>query len=210
MRNYPCRGHDDNRDALKSMTLHTRGPEPTSALEYTMRPSVTTQRFLSTGLVAVIIALALPTLAGAAPPAVEISKLSLVDLAFMAQQRASIDETARRRLGQGISGNPGRDIRMLQRLLDQGIVGAEDARALQAMGLVLGDLLASELDLHWVIYEDKAGRSRALRYQQTDHYLFPMTMISRRQQAGNQKSVENIYRDASAVIEKVRPALPFQ
>ena len=42
------------------------------------------------------------------------------------------------------------------------------------MGVIMGDLLAADLKLHWVIYEDRQGRSRALRdgerYLPVPHY----------------------------------------
>ena len=75
---------------------------------------------------------------------------------------------------------------------------------------MLGDLLAGELGLDWVMYDDASGRSRALHDAQTDTYLFPVTMISRRQQVGNEKPVAAIYVDAKAVVEQARPRLPFQ
>ncbi len=173
-----------------------------------MRPSDPAQWFLATFFL--FASLAAPSLTAGAQDEVTVSPPSKIALAHMAQQRASVDDLARRELGQGISGDPDRDIRMLQRLLDRGIVTPEDVGTLQAMGLVLGDLLASELGLAWVIYNDASGRSRALYDKQTDNYLFPMTMISRRQQVGNQKPVADIYRDAKAVIEEKRPRLPFQ
>ena len=75
---------------------------------------------------------------------------------------------------------------------------------------VLGDLLAADLGMHWVIYEDKYGRSRALRYGQSEEYLFPVTMISRRQEADNQTPVVDIYQKAHDIIDAVKPPLPFQ
>ena len=78
------------------------------------------------------------------------------------------------------------------------------------MGIVLGDLLAADLDLHWVIYRDNVGRSRALRYRQSDEYLFPATMISRRREADNRKTVADIYQKAYDIMAARKPALPFQ
>jgi hypothetical protein len=74
----------------------------------------------------------------------------------------------------------------------------------------MGDLLSVEFDLHWVIFEDAMGRSRALRYRETDNFLFPITMISRRREVGNQTSVADIYQKASDTIAASKPTLPFQ
>ena len=79
-----------------------------------------------------------------------------------------------------------------------------------AMGVVMGDLLAAEFNLDWVVYEDRLGRSRALRDGDSDNYLFPITMISRRREVDNRTPVVDIYRKAADIITASRPPLPFQ
>ncbi|MFU8763785.1 MAG: DUF3806 domain-containing protein [Haliea sp.] len=154
--------------------------------------------------------LILLTVPVAAQDRVWISELSPLDRQYMIHQRASIEDLARRHLGHGFSGQKDRDLDLLQRLLDRGLVRADQTAELQAMGMIMGDLLADELGMHWVVYEDKLGRSRALRYRETDNYLFPMTMISRRQEAANLRPVEDIYQRAVATITPHRAPLPFQ
>lgn len=139
-----------------------------------------------------------------------ISKLTNVDLEFMAQQRTLLADIAARNLGRQFQGQRQRDLDLLQALLDKRLVRREQTRELQAMGVVMGDLLATELDMHWVIYEDSVGRSRALRYKESDDFLFPMTMISRRREAGNHTTVAAIYQKAYDIIAERKPALPFQ
>ncbi|WP_116364803.1 DUF3806 domain-containing protein [Parahaliea mediterranea] len=142
------------------------------------------------------------------PP--RIDDLSFLDRQFMTQQRKNLEDLARRHYGQGFSGQRAQDLTLLQRLLDDRVVGTDDTANLQAMGLVMGDLLANELDMHWVIYEDNLGRSRALRYRDSDNYLFPMTMVSRRREAGNQLPVADIYQKAYDIIDPLREELPFR
>lgn len=139
-----------------------------------------------------------------------IGELSKTDLQFMAEQRQSLQDLAAINLGRQFIGDRERDLALLQTLLDEQLVSADQVRELQAMGVILGDLLAADLDLHWVIYEDAEGRSRALRYAQSDNYLFPITMIARRREVGNQTSVQDIYQKAYDIINDSRPALPFQ
>lgn len=138
-----------------------------------------------------------------------IDELSVLDRRFMEQQRDLVQDLAERRLGRSLSGERERDIAVLQKILDERLVHPDQTRELQAMGVILGDLLAQELDLRWVIYEDKVGRSRALRYRDTDNYLFPITMISRRREAGSDTPVAEIYRKAYDIIDRVRPPQPF-
>ena len=121
-----------------------------------------------------------------------IEPLSAIDQQFMAAQRADVDAWANR-LGAQLTGQPDRDLVTLQRILDRGLVSTDDSLQLQALGVVLGDLFAAGLNMDWVVYRDRAGRSRALRYRESETFLFPVTMISRRWEAGHERAVEDIY-----------------
>ena len=113
-------------------------------------------------------------------------------------------------LGRQFNGDRKLDLALLQALLDKQLVRPDQARELQAMGVIMGDLLAAKLGMRWVLYENNVGRSRALRYQKSDNVFFPMTMIARRREVGNQTSVVNIYQKASDIVANSTPALPFQ
>ena len=150
------------------------------------------------------------TTGAAAIAEVEIGTLSYLDRSYMKQQRERIEELSLRNLGRSLNGTTVNDLAILQSLLDKKLVTGEQKLELQAMGVIMGDLLAADLGLDWVIYEDKVGRSRALRYRQTDNYLFPMTMISRRREVGNMDTVADIYHKAPASMAAVIEPLPFQ
>ena len=141
---------------------------------------------------------------------VQISNLTIVDRQYIEQARTMINDLAAQNFGGRLSGNQDNDLSLLQRLLDKHLVRPDQTLELQAMGVVMGDLLAADLDMHWVIYEDRVGRSRALRYKDSAEYLFPATMISRRQEADNHTPVAEIYQKAHAIIAERKPALPFQ
>ena len=141
---------------------------------------------------------------------IEISSLSKIDLQYMQQQRDSLEDLAARNFGRQFTGSKDQDLELLQRLLDEDIVSGDQTRELQAMGIIMGDLLAEELDLDWVVFEDRLGRSRALRYKSTDNYLFPVTMISRRREVDDRTPVADIYRRAQDTMRASLPALPFQ
>ena len=133
-----------------------------------------------------------------------IEPLTAVDRQFMAEQRMRVEQLANR-LGRGLTGVVDRDLDTLQRILDERMVPAEDTLTLQAMGVVFGDLLGERLDMDWVVYRDSKGRSRALRYRQIDVYLFPVTMISRRQQGGSERRLKPLFDDT---VRDTRPLLP--
>ncbi len=139
-----------------------------------------------------------------------IGELTDLDRQFMTQQRETLQDLAMTNLGRQFNGDRSRDLELLQTLLDKQLVRSDQVRELQAMGVIMGDLLAVELDMHWIVYEDDMGRSRALRRNENEAVLFPVTMIARRREAGNETSVVEIYKKASDVIIKSAPALPYQ
>ena len=138
-----------------------------------------------------------------------IDDLSDVDIPFLTQQREIIQQLALTNLGRSFAGDRDRDLDLLQALLDQQVVLPGQIRKLQAMGVIMGDLLADELDMHWVVYEDDIGRSRALQWRESDNIVFPMTMISRRREAGNETSMFDIYQKVSSTMAARTAALPF-
>jgi hypothetical protein len=156
------------------------------------------------------IALVLPALRVAAAGEARITELSYLDKQYMSQQRELIADLAALELGRSFNGNQDNDLEILQLLLDRRLVRSDQTRELQAMGIIMGDLLAADLGMNWVIYEDSQGRTRALRYQQSDEYLFPVTMISRRREVGNQTPVAVIYQKARDIIAPLLPARPYQ
>jgi hypothetical protein len=125
---------------------------------------------------------------------VQIEPLTAIDRQFMADQRTRVEQLANR-LGRGLTGVADRDLDTLQRILDERMVPAEDTLTLQALGVVFGDLLGDRLNMDWVVYRDNKGRSRALRYRQMEVYLFPVTMISRRQEGGSGRRLKPLFDD---------------
>ena len=161
-------------------------------------------------ILVLMLTLLLPALPAVTAEDARISDLSFLDRQYMAQQRELLGDLAARKLGRQFSGDRDNDLEILQQLLDRRLVRSDQTQELQAMGIIMGDLLASDLDMHWVVYEDKLGRSRALRYRQTDEYLFPVTMISRRREVGNETPVATIYQKAVDTITPLLPTQPYQ
>lgn len=121
------------------------------------------------------------------------------------QQREIVAALARRYVGAEPRGTRA-DLRILQRIIDTGVLDATRTYELQALGVVLGDVLAEELGLDWVVVRDEYGRSRALRFGDTDNLIFPVTMISKRIEAGLPVDVEALYEKAVAALDGLLPA----
>lgn len=108
-------------------------------------------------------------------------------------QRKLIDGIARRSFGSGFGGGPDADLRLLQRLVDKRVVRLDQFFELQAMGVVLGDIMVDQLRLRWVSVDDDVGHSRALRFRESDQLFFPITMISKRAKFGDPIDVRALF-----------------
>lgn len=143
--------------------------------------------------------------AGLLPPAQDWRQeaLSTLDRNWMESVKRRVDDLARTRVGQQLRGDAS-DLELLQRLLDERLIPADDTETLQGMGVVLGEQLQRDLGLSWTIYIDRLGRSRALEIPGTNEFLFPVTMISRRVEAGAEANVQEIYDRAREIVTEVR------
>ncbi len=83
-------------------------------------------------------------------------------------------------------------------------IGADETWKLQALGIVLGDVLATVTGAHWVEAVDEAGTDPALRFGGPDDVAFPMTMISKRVEAGQDVDVLELFRVVATGIEEAR------
>ena len=152
---------------------------------------------------AVVAALASPPDATAQLEGMRITPPTRADEAKNEGQRELVAGLARRHLGARIVGGASSDLGVLQRLIDGRFVRADQLFELQAMGVVLGDTMAAELRLRWVAVEDTAGHSRALRFRETEHLFFPVTMISKRMRIDGRADVRAIYESISLQVEKL-------
>ncbi|MGH1471193.1 MAG: DUF3806 domain-containing protein [Cellvibrionaceae bacterium] len=133
-----------------------------------------------------------------------VSPLTWSDKNELKRKSQSIENLGRRHFGQGLSGSTA-DIALLQRIADRKIIKKSDKETLQATGVALGNILENELKLDWVVYQDKYGRSRALCVPNTEHCLFPTTMLSRHLEIGATVDVFETYQKAVALIDPYIP-----
>lgn len=132
-----------------------------------------------------------------------ISELTDEDVAALAQQRSLIEsylgnEESRRKYEK-----PAGKLGLLRALLENNVFSPEQNYELQSMGVVLGDVFARELGMEWIVVEDYFGRTPALRYPNTTIILYPITMISKRIEAGEQVEVFDMYNSLAAEVDEV-------
>src|SRR5690348_11663379 len=57
------------------------------------------------------------------------------------------------------------DLALLQRILDDRRLRPDQTYELQSLGIALGEAMANETGLHWIMVEDEYGRDPALQYE---------------------------------------------
>ncbi|MEZ4333961.1 MAG: DUF3806 domain-containing protein [Myxococcota bacterium] len=114
------------------------------------------------------------------------------------RQRKLVDTIARRQLGDQLDRTKG-DLRILQRILDEKRLGANPPDTVQALGVVLGDVLVAQAGYHWIRFEDERGRSRALRSRDGKTVAFPVTAIERVRDLDMRPDVAGIYDELAAM-----------
>lgn len=138
-----------------------------------------------------------------------IQEFTWMDQNYLAKQKQFIDDMVGTEFGRPVRGDKS-DLRLLQRIVNRGLIEKTAAENLQALGAVLGDVYVHEFDvLEWRIYEDQKGRSRAVCILDTSNCLFPITMLSRRIEAGLTPDVEAIYDKGVEAITPYLPKTPF-
>lgn len=133
-----------------------------------------------------------------------VDKLSIGQRFVMSRQRGEVEALISRYLGiMALRGNS-EDLPVLQQLVDKRIVKDDAVEVWQAIGVVIGDLLAEEFDLHWVSVEDEYGKSKALQLQDTMNLVFPVTLLSKRIQFGEKIDIPMIYEKLRTDIESFK------
>ena len=106
--------------------------------------------------------------------------LSGEDSARLEQQRAVVAAAAKQRYGIPALTKTKTDLAVLQRLIDDHAFVKTQTYELQSLGVALGDVLATELPLHWVMVTDEYGTDPTLRFKETTFQINALTMISKR------------------------------
>jgi hypothetical protein len=123
----------------------------------------------------------------------EISEPTPEDLARLAEQRGFIEaylkDAASREKYKAAAGKLG----LLRALLEAHAFEPSQTWELQSMGVVLGDAFVQELGLRWVMVKDAYGRDPALAVPGKTVLLYPLTMISKRVEAGETVDVFELF-----------------
>jgi len=95
-------------------------------------------------------------------------------------------------------------LRLLDTILKNKWIAADETVKLQSLGVAFGDALAQHMGLRWVAVEDQYGRDPALTLDGTSVRVFPLTTISKRIERGEDVDVYALFEDACRTIERVK------
>jgi len=133
-----------------------------------------------------------------------VTDLSLGQRYVLSTQRREIEDLVARRLGVLKLKGDQSDLKVLQDLVDRKAIRSTDTREWQGLGIVFGDILVTEFGLHWVSYEDDIGTSKALRWKETENFVFPVTLFSKRVQFNQKIDVLSVYSKLEEDIERFK------
>ena len=97
----------------------------------------------------------------------------------------------------------GTTLSKIQQILDEKRYAPEQTYELQSLGLALGDYIQYKDDnlLHWAVVQDEYGRDICLQYKRTAMTVFPMTMLSKRVEDGEEVVVEALVKGLFNLLE---------
>jgi hypothetical protein len=139
------------------------------------------------------------------PPAGQrIEPLNEDDLARICKQREVIErflggDAENLRRYQFAAGKLG----LLRALLERSVFQPTQIYELQCMGIVLGDALVQHCGVEWRAVEYEGGRDPCVQVPGTTIVLFPLTMISKRVERGEQVDVFDLFNMSGAKIEEL-------
>jgi hypothetical protein len=122
----------------------------------------------------------------------EVVPLTESDQQRLERQREWVDAFMRLHTTSASRGGLGM-LHALQRVLDLEVLEPTDTEALQSLGVALGDVMARQLGLEWIVLHDELGRSKALRVPGGEILFFPVTMISKRVETGLRVNVREVF-----------------
>jgi hypothetical protein len=125
------------------------------------------------------------------------------DIQRLARQVVDVGTLTERHVGRSLA-NDDTDLDAIQYLLDRPVLDAGQTYELQCLGIVLGRRLVPAIEgLAWCVVEDEYGVDPALRYLDTSLILFPLTMISKRVEAGEHVNVRAMFEGVRARVAEL-------
>jgi len=137
-------------------------------------------------------------------PQQRITELTDDDEARLREQRAVVERYLGNEASRDKYKTAAGKLGTLRAILQAGVFKSDQTYELQCLGIVLGDAFMQELGMEWVMVEDEYGRDPAVRVPGTTIILFPLTMISKRVEKGEQVDVFALFNGVASQIDELR------
>jgi hypothetical protein len=126
------------------------------------------------------------------------------DRASISAHEATVLRMLRARYGNVELRRTHNDLSLLQRLADDDILRRSKYSELESVGVVFGQILATEAPLKWITVELEGERRLALQYPHTTVIVFPATMIAKRIERGEQLDLRGLFVGVVTQVEKMK------
>ena len=95
-------------------------------------------------------------------------------------------------------------LRVIVTILKNKWVKPSETVKLQCLGVAFGDALAETVGLDWVTFSLDGDEWPGLRFEETSLFIHPLTMISKRVEAGEDADVVELFRRLAHQIEELK------
>lgn len=101
-------------------------------------------------------------------------------------------------------------LRILDSILSEPGTAMWEKSKWEYLGVTLGDALAQELSLEWVIAIDEFGRAPALNWPGTSLMCHPISMVSNRLEDGEDVDVDDLFALTAMRLTELAPTARLQ
>ena len=93
---------------------------------------------------------------------------------------------------------------LIRAILQHAVFAPSQTYELQCLGIVLGDAFVQEMEMEWIMVKDSYGRDPAIRVPGTSVIVYPLTMISKRIENGENVDVFELFNGVADQVEKMK------
>jgi hypothetical protein len=93
---------------------------------------------------------------------------------------------------------------LLDTILKSNWIEKDETVKQQSLGITLGDIFVQDMNFTWVQVEDEYGTDPAIKLPDTTIILFPLTMISKRVESGQDIDIYDFYQEVKEKIYEIK------
>lgn len=95
-------------------------------------------------------------------------------------------------------------LELLDTIIKSNWIEKTETYKLQSLGITLGDVFVQDLNFVWIEVKDEYGADPALQLPDTTLIIYPMTMISKRIQAGEEIDIYELYNLLKEKVNEIK------